>query len=220
MTESMNGQSREGLSREGMEMHIANAILLWRNKKGTKNDCRLVVSHVLRTYHKFLKKERRDLKIPCTPQSRQVYEPSGKRKIVLEHAIPILCLTNVLFQEVNGPSPDDAVRQVSKVIKEEMHLAWVTQHEHEKLNERFACSMPDDHDHYPGWGGTHGPGMTNPGLTARLRRNNTVAGRTAPNYPGFTGVNVASPNRESSNQLSETLKEWNDYLERWRNRPG
>ena len=35
-----------------------------------------------------------------------------------------------------------------------------------------------------------------------------------PNYPGFTGVKLASLNRESSNQLLETLEELNNYLER------
>lgn len=30
--------------------------------------------------------------------------------------------------------------------------------------------------------------------------------------PAFTGVNVASLRGESSNQLFETLEEWNDYL--------
>ena len=32
--------------------------------------------------------------------------------------------------------------------------------------------------------------------------------------PEFTGVNVASLRGESSNQLLETLEEWNDYLDR------
>ena len=35
-----------------------------------------------------------------------------------------------------------------------------------------------------------------------------------PNYPGVTGVKVASLMGERSNQLLETLEEWNDYLER------
>lgn len=32
--------------------------------------------------------------------------------------------------------------------------------------------------------------------------------------PRITGVKVASLRGESSNQLFETLEEWNDYLER------
>jgi hypothetical protein len=64
----------------------------------------------------------------------------------LEHAIPVLCLTNVLFKEVIASTLDDVVQQVTKTLDDEIHLAWVTQREHKMLNQQFACSMPPGFD--------------------------------------------------------------------------
>ena len=150
MTESMNGQSREGLSRKGLATHIANAILLWKNGMGTKNDCRLVISHVLRTYHKsFVRNDAKHAtNIPYTPNACAA-ERTGQTTNVLEHAIPILCLSNVLFKDVIATKVDDALQQVTTILADEIHLAWVTQREHQALNRQFACCMPAGFDTHP-----------------------------------------------------------------------
>jgi hypothetical protein len=146
---SMNGKSQEGLSLEGMASHIASAILLWNKGQGsgTKNDCKLIVSHVLRKYQRFVAKEKHATRIPSTPAARR-WEMSGKTAI-LEHGIPVACVANVLFHSVTGPALQKAIEQVKACLEANTVLAWVTPEEHSKLNAQFAHCMPEGYDCYP-----------------------------------------------------------------------
>jgi hypothetical protein len=144
----MNGKSREGLTLAGMASHIASAILLYREGKGgTKNDCKLVVSHILRTYQRF-QANTQDLNLlPATPNARAAII-EGKRAI-LEHAIPAGCVVNALIHYVKGTRIEEATPQVRSIIDEGTMLAWVTAKEHSVLNEDYMHTMPVGADCYP-----------------------------------------------------------------------
>jgi hypothetical protein len=146
---SMNGKSWEGLSLEGMASHIASAILLWNKGQGvgTKNDCKLIVSYVVRKYQAFSAKANNLTQIPSTLAARR-WKINGK-KPVLEHGIPVACVVNGLFHIVTGPNLQSAIEQVETCLEANTVLAWVTPREHSRLNARFAQSMPVGYDSYP-----------------------------------------------------------------------
>jgi len=142
---SMNGKSYEGLTSDGMATHIAGAIQLMRRGIGTRNDCKLVVAHILRQYQNRLIADA--LEVPYTPDARQA-EADGD-EIELEHAIPVGCIMNVLFHHAAGDTLQELAAQVTTLLENNTILAYVTPEEHAKLNKQLQSSMPDGFDTYP-----------------------------------------------------------------------
>ncbi|RZT06253.1 hypothetical protein SAMN05216319_4520 [Duganella sp. CF402] len=143
---SMNGQSREGLSLPGLAAHIAASIVLWGKGygHGTKNDCKHAIAHNVRAYQR---------RLLATKQIKNVWISTAalaardqKKKIELEHAIPVGCLMNLLFFKIDQTDIEAAKGLVSKLIEESTTLVWVTKDEHGRLDQ---CSMPAGYDTYP-----------------------------------------------------------------------
>lgn len=135
-------KAREGLTLEGILAHITSAILLWDCGKGrgTQNDCQLSINHLLRTYHHRKLKEDSYGPVPATREGRAAYTAGSGYH--LEHAIPIACVMWALFNNVTEREFGSAYEQVQEVIRNTMHVAYVTHKEHADLNREFASSMP------------------------------------------------------------------------------
>ncbi|MGB7481703.1 MAG: hypothetical protein WA924_15360 [Burkholderiaceae bacterium] len=141
----MNSKSYERLTLDGMAAHIANAILLYRSGHGTRNDCKLTIAHLLRQYQARLVANA--FEVPCTPAARRadlMEEPTE-----LEHAIPVGCLMNVLFQYAHGEVLQDLAVNVTSLVQVNTILSRVTPSEHALLNKQCQSSMPSGFDTYP-----------------------------------------------------------------------
>jgi hypothetical protein len=144
---SMNEKSYEGLTYKGMALHIANAIALHRRRVGTKNDCKLVVAHLIRTYQSRLIGDGQ-LPVRYTEAARSA-ELAGD-PIELEHAVPVGCLMNVLFHHLPVDDIMSAGEEVSRLVCENSILAYVTPEEHLRLNQmKLSSSMPAGFDFFP-----------------------------------------------------------------------
>lgn len=142
---SMNRKSFEGLTLEGMSAHIANAMLLYRGGLGTRNDCKLTIAHLLRQYQARLVADA--LEVPYTPAARRadlVGEPTE-----LEHAIPVGCLMNVLFEYAHGTTVQELAFTATALVNQNTILSRVTPAEHALLNKQCQSSMPLGFATYP-----------------------------------------------------------------------
>jgi hypothetical protein len=143
----MNGKAYEGLTLPGIASHIASSILLWNNGRGTgtHNDCKHAIGHNVRAYQRRMFAEKKITDIWIT----EAAAAPEKSQIELEHAIPVGCLMNVLFSEVDATDLVTAAQQVTALIEKNTVLVWVTKDEHAELNKRYQCTMPPGFDHYP-----------------------------------------------------------------------
>jgi hypothetical protein len=149
-TVNMNGKSKEGLTLDGLASQIANAIRCHYNDKTTRNDGILMVAHAVRAYHsRFRKEHKNEMKIRWSEDAFSI-----QKDLHLEHAIPVACITNVLFYALMHKSstnltPQAATELVTKIIERNIHLVWVTKDDHDKLNAKYASSMPPGYDTFP-----------------------------------------------------------------------
>ncbi|MDX6008388.1 hypothetical protein [Cupriavidus necator] len=129
----------QGLTFDGMLGHIANTIILWNLGKdgdewrGTQNDCQLVVSFLLRSYHRRMLATGKYGEIPSTRDGGEAFD--GGKGYHLEHAIPIACIMWALFNHVTARKLPEAIAQVRKIVDETMKVAHVSEREHKDLSE-------------------------------------------------------------------------------------
>jgi hypothetical protein len=145
-------RSRQGLTLRGIACHIVNAILLWEagkddNKYGTRNDCQLVINHLIRHYHDRFEAEKH-IVTEYTPQAMEAKENGGR--VVKEHAIPVACVMRELIDHQCQASNGDLnalVPQVEAILQASAHRRYVSQDEDRALME-FVDTMPVGHHRY------------------------------------------------------------------------
>lgn len=145
-------RSHQGLTLNGIAYHIVNAILLWEKGKdndiyGTRNDCQLVINHLIRKYHDRLEAEKH-IVTDYTPQATEARNKGGK--VIKEHAIPVACVMRELIDRqcmaLKGDL-DTLVPEVEAILQASAGRRYVSADEDRALIE-FVDKMPAGHERY------------------------------------------------------------------------
>lgn len=129
-----------GLTTEGIIYQMISALRTHKElKRGTVNDCQVVLNHLIRKYSEPLKREGNQ-KIYSSKKLSQL--ELGKKKI-REHAIPVKVIMQYLL-DLNLEKGDENLKNtIEKYLNENLIIVYLTHDEDNELTKKYRDSMPD-----------------------------------------------------------------------------